>query len=86
MGPFGDVDNSPTKRFILDNRDDPSIAPFFKLAFDKRPAEELFDLRNDQAEKNNLIDTKPEIAKNLDKQLRDWQQSVLNSLTGADYR
>ena len=47
---------------------------------------ELFDLRSDQAEKKNLIDNKPEIAKNMGQQLRDWQQSVLNSLTGADYR
>ena len=47
---------------------------------------ELFDLRNDHAEENNLIKTKREIAKNLEQQLRDWQQSVLNSLMGADYR
>ena len=67
---------------ILDNR--------YKLVVDGEPGsesvKELFDLRSDQAEKNNLIDSKPEIAKNLGQQLRDWQQSVLNSLTGADYR
>ena len=69
---------------ILDNR--------YKLVVDgegspdsNEPARELFDLRADQAEEHNLIDTKPEIAKNLEQQLRDWQQSVLNSLTGADY-
>ncbi|MDP6554589.1 MAG: sulfatase-like hydrolase/transferase [Pirellulaceae bacterium] len=47
---------------------------------------ELFNLRHDQTETTNLIDTKPEIAKKLEQQLRAWQQSVLNSLTGADYR
>ena len=43
-------------------------------------------MRNDQAEENNLIETEPEIARNLQQQLHDWQESVLNSLTGADYQ
>jgi arylsulfatase A-like enzyme len=68
-------------RVILGNR--------YKLVVDAQPgdalARELFDLRNDRAEKNNLIETEPEIARDLEEQLRNWQQSVLNSLTGADY-
>ena len=40
-------------------------------------------LRGDPAAEYNLIETKPEIAKRLERQLRDWQQSVLHSLTGA---
>ena len=47
---------------------------------------ELFDLRDDPAEKTNLLDAKPDVARKLQKQLRDWQQSVLTSLTGADYK
>jgi len=75
---------------ILDNR--------YKLVVDgerlaagnaSEPVRELFDLRNDQAEENNLIDSQPEtankIAEDMQRELRDWQQSVLNSLTGADY-
>lgn len=69
-------------RAVLDNR--------YKLVIDGQPGSEsvreLFDLGNDQAEANNLIETKPEIVENLEEQLRVWQQSVLNSLTGADYR
>lgn len=69
-------------RAILDNR--------YKLVVDGQPggdsARALFDLLNDQSEKNNLIKAEPEIAKKLDQQLLDWQRSVLNSLTGADYR
>jgi hypothetical protein len=41
---------------------------------------------NDPAEKQNLIESHKEIAKNMERQLRNWQQSVLESLTGADYR
>lgn len=47
---------------------------------------ELFDIRNDPAEKTNLMEVKPEIAADLERKLRAWQQSVLTSLTGADYR
>ena len=48
--------------------------------------QELFDLEADPAEKNNLLGQQPDIAGKLQKQLRDWQQSVLQSLTGADYQ
>jgi len=48
--------------------------------------QELFDLATDPAEKTNLIEQQPETAQKLQSELRDWQQSVLNSLTGADYR
>ncbi len=63
-------------RAILDNR--------YKLVITDE-TEELFDIRADQAEKKNLIASKPEIAADLEKRLRAWQQSVLESLTGADY-
>lgn len=46
---------------------------------------ELFDLSADPAEKSNLISSEPAIAERLSSQLHDWQQSVLHSLTGADY-
>ena len=69
-------------RAILDDR--------YKLVVGGQPGSEsvreLFDLRKDQAEKNNLIETHPKVAVKLEQQLRAWQQSVLNSLTGANYR
>jgi arylsulfatase A-like enzyme len=69
-------------RSIVDNR--------FKLVLDGEPnsngKKELFDLRADPAEKNNLIAQHPAEAEKLERQLREWQQSVLTSLTGADYR
>jgi arylsulfatase A-like enzyme len=46
---------------------------------------ELFDLRADPAEKKNLIEDKPGIAAAMQSELRDWQQSVLKSLTANDY-
>jgi len=69
-------------RVMLDNR--------YKLVVDAQPKDrsaiELFDLIDDPAEEHNLFGSHKEIAENMEKQLRDWQQSVLESLTGADYR
>ena len=47
---------------------------------------ELYDLRKDPAEKNNLSDAEPEITNRLQQELKQWQDSVLKSLTGADYQ
>jgi arylsulfatase A-like enzyme len=67
---------------ILDNR--------YKLVIDDKPeggsTGQLFDVREDPAETNNLFEAKPNVAESLSRRLRTWQQSVLASLTGADYR
>ena len=47
--------------------------------------EQLFDLKSDPAEKVDLIKTHADKADRLRAGLREWQESVLNSLTGADY-
>jgi len=50
------------------------------------PKRELFDLQADPAEKTNLAQQEPAIAAKLQTRLREWQQSVLQSLSGADYK
>ncbi|WP_114747788.1 sulfatase family protein [Pleomorphovibrio marinus] len=61
----------------------------YKLVLNGGPAEdaekELFDVREDPAETNNLIEAFPEIAKEMEEELISWQQSVLESLVGGDY-
>jgi arylsulfatase A-like enzyme len=49
------------------------------------PKTEIFDLEADPAEKTSLTAQQPERVQQLQAKLRDWQQSVLKSLTGADY-
>jgi arylsulfatase A-like enzyme len=49
------------------------------------PAHELFDLQADPAEKTNLYEQHRVTADQLQSKLHEWQQSVLQSLTGADY-
>ncbi len=57
---FGDVDAhmlhypSPTKMELLTRRNDPAVAPLFDLAFAKRPAEELYDLKTDPHQMHNV--------------------------------
>lgn len=49
------------------------------------PDVQLFNLQADPAEQHNLADEQPEVTADLQQQLRDWQTSVLASLTEADY-
>ncbi len=61
VGPFGDVDASPSKQLLLSTRSDAGIAPFFRLAFEKRTPEELYDLANDPGELSDVA-ARPEYA------------------------
>jgi N-sulfoglucosamine sulfohydrolase len=56
VGPFGDVDPSPSKDYVLAHRDEMDVARFFRLAFAKRPAEELYDLAKDPQQLTNVAD------------------------------
>ncbi len=52
--PYGDIDGSPTKTYMMEHRDDSKVGKLFELAFEKRPAEELYDLRKDPVQLNNV--------------------------------
>ena len=53
---FADMDASPTKAWIFTHRDDPGMDRFVDIAFAKRPAEELYDLRRDPHGMQNVAD------------------------------
>ena len=55
VGPFGDIDGGPSKSLLLDRRTDSAIARFFQLATAQRGAEELYDLRNDPHQLENVV-------------------------------
>ena len=70
--PFGEVDSSPTKSLMVDNKDKTGFKKFYNLAFAKRPAEELYDLATDPEQIVNIAG-KPKYAtiqKKLNLQLR----------------
>ena len=52
--PTTDIDGSPTKSLLIAGRASEPLARYFHLAVDKRPAEELFDLRSDPATITNV--------------------------------
>ena len=54
---LGDCDNGPTKSYMVDHRDDDALhLKLYSLAFAKRPAEELYDCRNDPDQLVNLAE------------------------------
>jgi N-sulfoglucosamine sulfohydrolase len=54
VGPFGDIDSTRTKKWMMDNREDLKVSPFFHHCFEKRPSEELYELKTDPDQINNI--------------------------------
>jgi len=52
--PYGDVDTTLTKDFLLAHQREPAMAKHIALIFGKRPAEELYDLRADPHQVANV--------------------------------
>lgn len=51
---LGDCDNGPTKYYMWANRFDPAVKPLYDLAFARRAGEELYDLKKDPYQMNNV--------------------------------
>jgi arylsulfatase A-like enzyme len=70
--PFGEVDPSPTKSLLMNKKD--TYQKFYQLAFDHRPAEELYDLSLDHGQINNVasLPTYAKIKSDLSAQLQQY--------------
>jgi len=78
QGIYGDIDEGPTKAWMIDNRDSSKVATPWPLAFEKRPAEELYDLRKDPNEMRNVAQ-RPEYAgalKEMSSELESWRKEM----------
>jgi arylsulfatase A-like enzyme len=76
--PFGDVDTTLVKDVLLSHREDPAFAKYIALIFGKRPAEELYDLREDPHELVNVA-SKPEYVATIERlraRVEKWQQQT----------
>lgn len=62
--PYGEIDRSPTKTFMMENRSDPRVDRLAELAFGTRPEHELYDLREDSGQLRNIA-AEPEAAGRL---------------------
>lgn len=73
---YKDIDPCPAMDYLIANRDDPEIRPYFEMAVAKRPAEELFDIVEDPGCLNNLADDpqyaelRQQLAERLEDELR----------------
>jgi hypothetical protein len=76
--PFGDVDTTSVKDVLLAHLDDPEFANFRRLIFEKRPAEELYDLKSDPHQIYNVAEQSVYAAKLSELRLRvdHWMQST----------
>jgi arylsulfatase A-like enzyme len=68
---LGDTDNGPSKEYLWLHRDEPAVKALYQLAFDQRPAEELYDLEADSDQLRNVagVDKYREAKKELSARL-----------------
>lgn len=91
VGPFGDCDGGPSKSQVIARRDQ-DLGRYFRIAFEKRPGAELYDLGKDPWQLENLADKRPEVAAKLDAELLKWLAETGDprvadgKLSGADER
>jgi arylsulfatase A-like enzyme len=91
VGPFGDCDAGPSKEQIIARRDQ-DLAGFFRIAFEKRPARELYDVAKDPYNLENLAEKRPQVADRMDVELTKCceetgdPRAVGGKLTGDDTR
>ena len=72
VGEYGDVDNSPTKSYLLAARPE----PYFSLSFAKRPAEELYDLRSDPGQVTNIAGQRAGLCRQLKARVMAWMRQT----------
>jgi N-sulfoglucosamine sulfohydrolase len=74
VGGYGDTDGSPSKTFLFEHREE--YPGLFEKAFGPRPGEELYDVRQDPFNLNNLAgdpsfaEVKEQLSKKLDAHLK----------------
>lgn len=76
---FTDVDDAPSKTFLIEHYKDSAIQPYFDLAFGKRPEFELYHIGNDPFCLDNLIGKKDYAA--IEKELR---QALIKELKRSE--
>ncbi|MFC4095402.1 sulfatase family protein [Euzebyella saccharophila] len=72
---FMDIDDCPTKTFLIENQHQPKIAPYFELAVGKRPEYELFNIKEDPDCINNLAGS--ESHQMIEDEMREAMVTVL---------
>jgi hypothetical protein len=84
VGPYGDIDPSPTKTLLMENRE--RFPEAFRLCFEKRPAEELYDLRRDPGQVRNVAGDAgyARTVRDLGRRLKGWREATADPRLGRD--
>jgi N-sulfoglucosamine sulfohydrolase len=88
QGTYSDIDAGPTKSWMIANADSANVSSLWPLAFDRRPSEELYDLRKDPDQLMNVAD-KPAYADQkaeLKAALQAWRQATSDPQLRGDVR
>jgi N-sulfoglucosamine sulfohydrolase len=89
-GGYHDIDACPSLSFLIDRADDAELGRFLHLAVDKRPAEELFDIRNDPGCLKNLAQDRQfagirqQLSERLMNYLKDTDDARVTAADGGD--
>lgn len=79
-----DLDGSVTKAWLVTNRNDSAVRPYFERAFGRRPVEELYDLRRDPHQLKNVATdpafaaAKRELSSRLERVMQETGDPRLN--------
>ncbi|RPH45225.1 MAG: hypothetical protein EHM91_07745 [Planctomycetota bacterium] len=68
VGAYGDCDGGPSKEQIIARRDQ-DLAKFFRIAFEKRPARELYDVVKDPFQLENLAEREAGVVERMEADL-----------------
>jgi len=89
-GGYHDIDACPTLSFLVNGRDDPDLQQYFHWAVDRRPAVEIFDIRNDPGCLTNLAEEaafgemKAQLGRQLESYLRETGDPRVVNPDGGD--
>ncbi|MGC9341540.1 MAG: sulfatase family protein [Bacteroidales bacterium] len=74
QGFYGDIDAGPTREYLIANQDEPIAKYYYELSISKRPEEELYNVKSDPFQLNNLaLDTEyTNLCKDLRKELFEY--------------
>ena len=72
--PYGDVDNSPSKDFLLSLHNNPDMKIYYDMSWGKRPEYELYNVKEDPFQMNNLAGREDHIdlLAQLSRELKDY--------------
>lgn len=89
-GGYHDIDACPTLSFLIDRREEAAIGKYLHWAVDKRPAEELFDIKSDPGCLRNLAESpahqtaKKELSAKLISYLKETGDARVTAENGGD--